>query len=223
MRKLGLRRPEETQEIFQECFLYGQDETGTLMFSTRPFDYQQIPEEYRISLTAFLASTDLEISESDLSLNPESPREGENVYVNITIHNNGDADVSNFEVAFTYYLPVEGEYKIITESKTVTDTIINGSSRLVSFLWMGANVTEGDHLLAIEVDLPSDEYPKGKIVEKNENNNQPHNHQRDLAVWESFRGDVLLVHVKKQLFSFFCSLFNDYIEPFNYFFLSAFF
>lgn len=113
---------------------------------------------------------DLEILNEDMTLFPASPRDGDDVLVNITVKNIGHLDLTDeFEIELAL---VGEEHKVAPQKKIITDTLAKqGGSTIVSFLWAGSDVEEGEHSVCIEVDKPTETAEKGAIIEENEENN----------------------------------------------------
>ncbi|MCK5560140.1 MAG: hypothetical protein KAJ51_06085, partial [Thermoplasmata archaeon] len=106
---------------------------------------------------------DLKIANDDLTISPTSLYEGNDVYLNVTFYNTGEKDVvDDFEVEFSL---TDEEPKVAPQTKTITNTILQGGIKKITFLWAGNDVTKGSHKIHIEVDR------NNVIQEKNEVNN----------------------------------------------------
>jgi hypothetical protein len=112
---------------------------------------------------------DIQIDNDGLTIDPESPRDGDDLEVKLMVYNVGGKDVSNFDLEFKL---VGEEHKFAPEIKTVTDTIAKeGSSLEVIFNLASTYVTEGEHTICIEADTPTEAEPNGLILEEDEDNN----------------------------------------------------
>jgi len=116
---------------------------------------------------------DMYTENDHMTISPASPRAGDDVLVNLTIDNIGGKDTPSFDVEFKV---VGEEYKFAPVKKTITETLVKKEgatvdSTIVSFLWPGSVVDEGEHSLCIEIDPVSETDPKGLVIEEDEDNN----------------------------------------------------
>jgi len=84
---------------------------------------------------------DLSIDASDISFSNNSPNEGENITINATIHNIGDADAGNASILF-----YDGEPKWGNQIGENVVTVLSGGSAEASVSW---TAVPGDHVIYV--------------------------------------------------------------------------
>lgn len=112
---------------------------------------------------------DLKIDNDDLTLEPAAPHDGEQVDINLVVHNIGGKDVSNFGILLEF---IGEEHVIAPETKIITETLTkDGDSMIVTFVWDAQYVTEGEHVICLKADEDTETKPNGDILEEDEDNN----------------------------------------------------
>jgi len=103
---------------------------------------------------------DLTLSSGDITFSNPNPAVGENITINVTIHNIGNADANNVTVQFFDGDPVNGTQ--IGTDQTI-DLITAGGNETVNVIWVAET---GTHDIYLKID------PDDNIAESNEDNNE---------------------------------------------------
>jgi len=103
---------------------------------------------------------DLTLSPDDITFSNPNPAVGENITINVTIHNIGNADANNVTVQFFDGDPVNGTQ--IGTDQTI-DLITAGGNETVNVIWVAET---GTHDIYVKID------PDDNIAESNEDNNE---------------------------------------------------
>jgi hypothetical protein len=129
--------------------------------------------------TLIVTDPDFMIQTNDISFSTNNPVEGQNITINISVHNIGDENGTNVMVKL-YENSMSGP-----QISNVTLDIPAQSTVYVAAHWIGKI---GKHRLYVEIDPPA--AANGSIVELNETNNIA-NRSIYLAMWQVFYGTLL--------------------------------
>lgn len=105
----------------------------TISVDGEPGLIENIPQTGRADLRVFDHSLiiDLAVMDSDLSVTPQTPREGDSVTATLSVHNAGDFAVGNFLVSLYVGNPDAGG--ILVGTTNITDTLRAGDRKDVTF------------------------------------------------------------------------------------------